>query len=183
MRERRHRKCLNCRELFRPDRRNVRHQRYCSAAECRRASHAASQRRWLDKPENHDYFKGPEQVARVQRWRAAHPGYARRRLPRAAALQDDLLTQPFDPPKQSGPLESPALQEVLSAQPLVLIGLIAHLTDCALQDDIVRHTHRLQQLARDVLSQGAAHAQTSVATGAVAARAAAVQLDRSPPGA
>jgi hypothetical protein len=27
---------------------------------------AASQRRWLAKPENRDYFRGAEQVARVQ---------------------------------------------------------------------------------------------------------------------
>ena len=164
MRKRRHRKCLNCRELFCPDARNIRHQRYCSAAACRKASHAASQRRWLDKPENRDYFRGCEQVARVRAWRAAHPGYARKRAVQPLALQEDLFTQPLDRAKGSGAFAVPALQEVLEAQALVLIGLIAHLTDCALQEDIVRQTHRLQQLARDVLSQGAAHAQTSVAT-------------------
>ena len=49
MSTRRRRKCRNCGQLFRPDPRNVRHQRYCSASACRRASKAASQRRWLSK--------------------------------------------------------------------------------------------------------------------------------------
>ena len=61
------RKCRHCGQLFRPDPRNLRHQRYCSAKECRRASKAASQRRWLAKAENRDYFRGPEQMARVAR--------------------------------------------------------------------------------------------------------------------
>ena len=64
--KRRRRKCLNCSALFRPDPRNLRHQRYCSRPECRQASKAASQRRWLAKPANRDYFRGPENVARVR---------------------------------------------------------------------------------------------------------------------
>jgi hypothetical protein len=60
------RKCLCCEEIFQPDPRNRHHQRYCSKPACQRASHAASQRRWLNKPENRDYFRGPIHVARVQ---------------------------------------------------------------------------------------------------------------------
>jgi hypothetical protein len=37
------RKCTCCCKLFRPDPRNRRHQRYCSAPVCRAASKAASQ--------------------------------------------------------------------------------------------------------------------------------------------
>ena len=85
MSTRRRRKCRDCGRLFRPDPRNLRHQRYCSAKECRRASKAASQRRWLAKAENRDYFRGPEQMARVRAWRAAHPGYARKRSSRRRA--------------------------------------------------------------------------------------------------
>lgn len=80
MSTRRRRKCLHCGQLFRPDPRNVRHQRYCSAQVCRRASKAASLRCWLAKAANRDYFRGPEHVARVRAWRAAHPGHARRAL-------------------------------------------------------------------------------------------------------
>ena len=60
------RKCRHCAQLFRPDPRNALHQRYCSAPACRRASKAASQRRWLAKAANRDYFRGPELVARVR---------------------------------------------------------------------------------------------------------------------
>ena len=96
MTKRRRRKCLNCQRLFRLDPRNIRHQRYCSQGQCRAASKAASQRRWLDKPENRDYFRGPDQVARVQRWRAEHPGYGRKRALKADPLQDGLSTQAID---------------------------------------------------------------------------------------
>ena len=68
------RKCKCCLKLFRPDARNRRHQFYCSASGCRAASKAASQARWLAKPENEGYFRGPVNVARVQAWRARHPG-------------------------------------------------------------------------------------------------------------
>ena len=70
--------CLFCGEMFRADPRNARHQKYCSEPSCRKASKVASRRAWLAKPENQDYFRGPENVARVQSWRAAHPGYWRR---------------------------------------------------------------------------------------------------------
>ena len=72
------RKCKCCLKLFRPDPRNRRHQRYCSAPRCKAASKAASQARWLAKPENHDYFQGPVHLARGQAWRARHPGYWRK---------------------------------------------------------------------------------------------------------
>src|SRR5271154_2291304 len=59
------RKCKCCLKLFRPAPRNRRHQFYCSASGCRAASKAASQARWLAKPENQSYFRGPVNVARV----------------------------------------------------------------------------------------------------------------------
>ena len=71
-------KCLFCGTFFRGDPRNARHQKYCSAPACRKASKTASHRTWLAKAENLDYFRGPENVVRVQAWRAAHPGYWRR---------------------------------------------------------------------------------------------------------
>lgn len=53
-------KCCHCKELFRPDPRNAKRQEYCRKPECRKASKVASQRRWLSKPENRDYFRSPE---------------------------------------------------------------------------------------------------------------------------
>ncbi len=166
MKPRRRRKCLHCLDLFRPDPRNLRHQRYCSKAECRQASKEASQRRWLNKAPNRDYFRGAANVQRVQAWRAAHPGYSKRAAPQAdSALQEDSLAQTIEVKGKTGDLAAAALQDLLCAQPLVLIGLIAHLTDSALPEDIVFQTHRLHQLATEVLNPGAHHAQTSSASG------------------
>ena len=81
------RKCMSCGEFFLPDHRSGERQRYCCAAACRRASKAASQASWLAKPPNHDYFSGPVHVARVQAWRAAHPGYSLGRVRPSRALQ------------------------------------------------------------------------------------------------
>lgn len=93
-------KCLFCGDMFRADPRNARHQKYCSQPACRKASKAASRRAWLAKPPNQDYFRGAENVARVQLWRVAHPGYwrgaggQRGKVPAAPrALQDHCPTQ------------------------------------------------------------------------------------------
>jgi hypothetical protein len=59
------RKCKCGLKLFRPEPRNCRHQRYCSAPACRSASKTASQARSLAKPENQSYFRGAVNVARV----------------------------------------------------------------------------------------------------------------------
>jgi hypothetical protein len=108
------------------------------------------------KEENRDYFRGPPNVQRVQRWRNDHPGYWRRRTPEEPKpLQDVLLENR----KENQPVETPkiceqnsALQELLNAQDTVLIGLIAHLTGSALQDDIAFTTRRLQQLGTDIVN-------------------------------
>lgn len=159
MKRQKQRKCRGCGAWFRVDPRNVKHQRYCSAPACRQASKAASQHQWLSQPENQDYFRGAENVARVQRWRAEHPGYWRRSGAQdASALQDDCRAQPIETQEESAFIVGDALQDVLSAQPAVLIGLIAHLTDSALQEDIARSTRRLLQLGQDILSGRRDHA-------------------------
>ena len=132
------RKCRHCKKFFIPDPRNITRQQYCSESPCRAASKTASQRRWLDKPENRDAFKGPEHVARVRAWRQAHPGYSMRSsLSGSSApspLQDPLITQVADNKEKIGKFVDPALQDLLDAQPTVLIGLIAKFTDSTLQD-------------------------------------------------
>lgn len=93
------RKCQHCQTFFVPDPRCARRQRDCSAPQCRQASKAASQHRWLQKPDNREYFTGPTQVERVRAWRQAHPGYWRRQAAEAPpALQEDCMPQPS--PKQ-----------------------------------------------------------------------------------
>ena len=154
------RKCKCCLKLFRPDPRNRRHQRYCSAPACRAASKAASQARWLAAPENQGYFRGPVNVARVQAWRSRHPGYWRKRRRAGPALQDVSMAQPLGSAVETADAPRSPLQEVLTAQPAVLIGLIAHMVGTPLQDDIVRTTDRLLRLGQDILAKSAARAAT-----------------------
>lgn len=140
------RKCTCCRKLFSPDPRNRRHQRYCPEPVCRAASKAASQARWLAKPENQDYFRGPVNVARVQVWRSRHPGYWRGGQRAGAALQEVSIAQPIVFQAKTTDVTRSPLQEALTAHPAVLIGLIAHIVGTPLQDDIVRATGRLLRL-------------------------------------
>ena len=146
------RKCRCCLRLFRPDPRNRRHQRYCSAPDCRAASKATSQARWLAKPENADYFRGPVNVARVKAWRLHHPGYWHKRRCVGPALQDLSRAQPIDSAIKTGDIACSPLQEILAAQPAVLIGLIAHIVGTPLQDEIFRTTDRLLRLGQDILA-------------------------------
>ncbi len=168
MKRYRRRKCRHCNELFHPDRRNLRHQRYCSKPLCRKASKAASQRRWLSKAQNRDYFRGAENVRRVREWRSAHPEYWQSTGSKEDfALQEDSLAQPLDNKGESSELEGSALQDLLCSQPLVLIGLIANLTGTALQEDIARTGRVLRELGHDILSggqaaEGGGDAKTSV---------------------
>jgi hypothetical protein len=155
-------KCKCCHTLFRPDRRSRGRQHYCLAPACRAASKAASQARWLARPENQDYFRGPVNVARVQAWRSRHPGYWRKGRRADPALQDALTAQPLGSADKTDDIARPPLQEVLSAQPAVLIGLIAHLVGTPLQDDIVRTAGRLLRLGQDILATSAAGAASPV---------------------
>src|SRR3990170_4513258 len=185
MKRARRRKCLCCGELFRPDARNLRHQRHCPKPTCRKASKAGSQRRWLAKSENRDYFHGAINVARVRAWRAAHPGYWRRPGAKpTTALQEDSSAQRIETHSDSDFFAPAALQEVLAAQPTVLIGLIAHLTDSALQEDIARASRRLLQLGHDILQGRGAHDdQARAGARAGAPDSGAVQLARPSTGA
>ena len=144
-------KCPHCQQLFTPDARNATRQRYCSQPACRTHSKAESQSRWLQKPENHDYFRGAEHVLRVQRWRKANPGYWRRAKRSRIALQDALIAQVDENDTNSHQTEKGALQDALIMQPAVMVGLIAQLTGFALQDDIARAARRMQQLGNDIL--------------------------------
>jgi len=146
------RKCLHCADFFLPDAHNRERQRYCVKPGCRQASRAASQAKWLAKPENLDHWKGPENVQRVQEWRKANPGYSRRRGPRRrVALQDIPTTQPVVPQPKAEPVAEVALpnpcvplQDSWESQNPVLVGLIAQFAGVTLQEDLepmLRHLH------------------------------------------
>jgi hypothetical protein len=148
-------KCCNCRRLFLPDHRNKNKQEYCDRAPCRKASKAASQKKWLSKPENADYFLGPENIERVQKWRQKTPGYWKRKKNKIA-LQDLLALQIAENNKDNDQFdvqsENHALQDLLISQPAVIIGLISNITGSALQDDIARTLLRMEQSGLEILS-------------------------------
>jgi hypothetical protein len=150
---RRKRKCKHCGQFFRPDPRNIARQRYCSQPGCKKASKAASQEKWLKKPQNQDYFRSDENVARVQEWRRRNPGYWRKKEIAAEPLQDHSISEIVQDQDVTVDLATTALQDLLSVQDVVLLGLLAHLSDSALQDDIVNTGRRLQQLGQDILSK------------------------------
>ena len=181
-------KCCNCKDLFIPDPRNIKRQKYCSKPQCRKASKAASQQRWLQKPENQDYFCGPQNVKRVQLWREDNPGYWRAKRTNKDALQDRLNPQPIENNTDNVDFANDALQDFLIAQPPVLLGLIANFTGNALQDNMVITLQRLQKLGQDIVTnlthskgghygiQGSHRRRTDPKSPQ------ALQLDRSPPG-
>ncbi len=158
-------KCRHCRRLFVPDRRNREKQDYCEKTPCRKASKAASQKKWLSKPENKNYFRGPDNIERVQKWRENTPEYWKR-TNRSTALQDHLTPQPTENKEDNDQIDAQpqihALQDLLMAQSPVIIGLISNLTGSALQDDIANTLLRMQQSGQEILffktqNQGGAH--------------------------
>ena len=178
------RKCLCCGLFFHPDHRNRERQRYCSAAGCAAASKTASQAAWLAQPENSGYFRDPSHVARVQAWRALHPGYGRGRRRTARALQDSLIVQITEFVEESanrgGPAAAPAavaLQDSWNTMPPALAGLIAHLFDLTLQEDMASTTRRLVQRGHDVINGSRGEdIQATAAARAAAPSTPAVQL-------
>jgi len=153
-----HGKCLHCKKLLVPAYRNRGRQKYCSAPACRQASKRASQQRWAGQPENRDYFRGPENVRRVQQWRKAHPDYGKSRHRKARlALQETCPAQPAGTtPLVPAPLPEPsrpALQDLCRVQTPLLVGLIAQFSDTALQEDIVTFTRRLIAKGQTLLEQ------------------------------
>lgn len=151
-------KCLCCNEIKFCDARNRGRQRFCPKLECGRASKAASQRRWLDQPQNRDYFRGPENGDRVRQWRAAHPGYGKRSGNKKPCgqepLQDACPSQRSDHKGVASIAISTApdaLQEICSMQPALLVGLIATVTGEALQEDIVAAARCFSNRGRDIL--------------------------------
>jgi len=158
-------KCRHCRRLFEPDHRNWEKQNYCQKVPCRKASKKASQKKWLSKPENEDYFRSSDNVKRVQTWREGIPKYWKR-TKRSIALQDLLIAQPTenkgDITQKNAQPQKHALQDLLMAQSPVIIGLIYNLTGSALQDDIANTLLRMQQFGQEILfpktqNQGGGH--------------------------
>jgi hypothetical protein len=111
----RRRRCRCCQKLFRCDPRARAQQHYCSEPACRAASKKASQQRWLEKPENQDYFRGPQHVQRVQVWRATRRDHEQKAAKAGSSLQETRSSQAVDRLRKSDPL---ALQETRRSEVL-----------------------------------------------------------------
>ena len=149
----RRRKCRCCNVFFAPDRHNPNRQFYCSSADCRRASKAASQRRWLNKSGNRDYFRGPENVRRVQEWRKAHPGYWKGSKSRSKPPQapDNTPVNPETSSCNPSPPAPTALQDFVLAKDPAFVGLVSMVTGSTLQEDIAAVARRLLLQGRNIL--------------------------------
>jgi hypothetical protein len=147
------RKCRCCTKFFVPDPRTADRQRYCSKPPCQQASKAASQRRWLSKAGNGDYFRGADQVRRVQLWRQSHPGYWKRRNPSSQGTQAvELQTANPDQSSCNVPRALPGtLQDYCLAQDPAFVGLISMVTGITLQEDIAATSRQLLLRGRNIL--------------------------------
>ena len=141
--------------MFEPDCRNRDRQKYCNKAKCRKASKAASQKKWLGKPENKGHFKGADHVERVKEWRRNNPGYSNRPVPdkdkTQVALQDPLADQRVEITSDINDFDVKALQDSLKLQQFVIVGIISHFTGYSLQDDIAATLSHMQQSGQDIL--------------------------------
>lgn len=148
-------KCKNCRRLFEPEYRNRKRQRYCDKPLCRKASKAASQKKWLSKEENRNHFNGPENVERVREWRKNNPGYWKRNKPSVAedpsALQDSFELQTIESIADYVDSDALLLQDLFDQQRFIIIGLTALITGISLQDDMDVFLKRMQQSGQDIL--------------------------------
>jgi len=130
-------------------------------------SKRVSQAKWSAKPANSDYFKGPENVDRVRRWRAAHPGYWKRSARRNKTSSEISAVVPASQHAHSQStaslengvaLQDPstgALQDSLQSYSPLVVGFISVQMGCALQDDILHHLHLLTAKGQEILRHGA----------------------------
>jgi len=121
------RTCRHCKEPFLPNRRNWTRQHFCYKPECRKARRIKSHQRWLAKNPNH--YKGSENVERVRQWRHKHPDWAKQ-------SKTNPKTQ-----SKAAPLQD-LLQDSVMQNPLI-IGLIADLYGCVLQDFVEKKIRAL----------------------------------------
>jgi len=146
------RKCLNCKGLFLPDYRNAQRQCYCQKADCRKARKRESQRAWLAKPENQNYFRDDKNAERVRNWQQEHRGYWKNTARYRRRTLQDGCAEPTPAAQELGPHSSSrTLQDLCSLQVPLLVGLISMLVGSTLPDDIATSTRRLLDKGHDIL--------------------------------
>src|SRR5258708_13301959 len=182
------RKCLNCKEFFLPDYRNAQRQCYCERHDWRKARKGVSQRAWLAKPENQNYFRDDKNAERVRNWQKEHPGYWKNTARyRRRTLQDGCSNQPAAIEQLVENTPSRTLQDLCSMQIPLLVGLISMFVGSTLPDDIATSTRRLLVKGHDILGtvpgmnfQRLFHEKTCPQSGATPESPSTVQLDLPP---
>ena len=109
--------------------------RYCHRPECRRASRTHSQTKWLNRPENAQYFKGPANALRAKLWRAANP------RPNARSSRKEM--QRLIQPRLATALKACGVQDLNDRQLALVLGLVSALAHSSVQDVIARRLRRL----------------------------------------
>jgi hypothetical protein len=185
------RMCLNCKEHFLPNYRSGGRQRFCSTPDCQKASKRASQMAWLQKPENQNQFRDPDNATRARQWQKEHPGYWKKSARnRKRTLQDPCSKQPTAPQELTANSPERTLQDLCSMQTPLFVGLISMLAGCTLQENIALTTRRLIAKGYDILGMAPgmnlerlSHEKACSSPGTTPESSSSVQLDRSPPGA
>jgi hypothetical protein len=155
MKARERRRCPHCMQSFLPDYRNVYHQRFCSEPTCQHASKRSSQRRWLRKPKNRNYFREPDNIERVRDWRREHPGYWRSRQHQCVGVLRTRLAPASAPAFgiNRGSGQPGTLQDVCRSKLPVLTGILSRLSCCTLQEDIANCAREMLSEAQCILVQ------------------------------
>jgi len=185
------RNCLHCKELFLPDYRNAQRQCYCQKPDCRIARKRASQKAWLAKPENRNYFRDDKNAERVRDWQEGHPGYWKNTARyRRRTLQEGCSNQLTAIEQLVENTPSRTLQDLCSMQIPLFVGLISMFVGSTLPDDIATSTRRLLVKGHDILGMAPGinferllYEETCPQSGATPESSPTVQLDRPPVGA
>jgi hypothetical protein len=145
----RRRKCKCCRRLFVPDPPNLRHQCSCSQPLCREKPQAKP----AGSPDPEPGLRPRARPRRPRQGLASAPSrLLAQGLAPPTAFKDVSIAQALGSKGKTGDFVRSPLQDLLTAQPAVLIGLIAHLVGTPLQVDIARTTDRLLRLGQDILA-------------------------------
>jgi len=155
----RQRRCQNCHDLYMPDSRHLKRQKFCNKPECKAASKKYSQQKWLNKPKNRDYFLGSEHVTRVRQWRHDNPDYGKPKKSTKKpfligdALQEMKTGKTIAGKGSSIDLIQIPLQDLISAKTIVFIGFDTHLNKIALQDIIDVSDQESVKLTPNILKE------------------------------
>jgi len=112
-------------------------QRFCHQVPCKRASRALSQRQWLSKPQNRDYFAGPLNTERVREWRKSNPGYWRKWKPAQGKPLQDLIDMYLAHIERVAIIDDQIqLQDFIKAQTAIMVGFTSIFSGTTQQDEI-----------------------------------------------